>query len=78
MNAWHRYIESWKSNWFIRVITVTVIIVAVAMLAYIVQELNVVKGTIWNNAASEVYEFLDEWAIIVSAGVTLMLAITVG
>ena len=29
-------------------------------------------------AAWEIYEFLDEWAMIISAGVTLMLAITVG
>ena len=48
------------------------------MLAYIIQELDFLKGSVWNKAAWEIYEFLDEWAMIISAGVTLMLAITVG
>lgn len=78
MNAWHRFIEYWKSNWFIRAITIIIIIFSLGMLAYIIQELDFLKGSAWNKAAWEIYEFLDEWAMIISAGVTIMLAITVG
>jgi hypothetical protein len=78
MNTWQKYTESWKHNWITRIITVIFLLFLVALVAYLLQELDTFRGSIWNDIGAEIYEFLDEWAIIISAGVTLLLAVTVG
>lgn len=78
MNTWQKYTASWKHYWITRIITVIFLLFLVALVAYLLQELDTFRGSIWNDIGAEIYEFLDEWTIIISAGVTLLLAVTVG
>ncbi len=74
--AWQRSLEYWKAYWYIRTaITFVIIILSLGILVQILKEIPCLAGTIWYTSATAIYDFFNDWSLVLSAGVTLMLAV---
>jgi len=74
-NLWERIAEYWEAFWFIRVIVYFFIIaVCLAILVQILKQIPCLSGSVISCVAQEIYNFFHDWAMVLSATVTFIIA----